>query len=274
MAFVPSRDISVIQLSADKIAAYLTKQLGRPVRSVTLTSYAAVAQALTAKTADLAWVGPLDYLISHEVNGAYPITCSVRGGALGYKAFIIARKDSSINTVADLKGKSVVLGDVVSASSSLVPRGAMIKAGLNPDKDIKTVNISNQSAIALAVYEGKADAGAIYDDARTNKEVTDKYPDILDKTKIIYTSDLIPCDPQIVRKDLNSDLVKKMQTSLLALSNDPDGKTWINDLFSINSLAPASDSLYDGLRQIVKTVQPDLLKGYPAVATPVPTAKP
>ena len=48
------------------------------------------------------------------------------------------------------------------------------------------------------------------------------------------------------------------------MANDPDGKTWIKDLFSIDSLSPASDADYDGLRQIVKTVQPDLLKGYPA----------
>lgn len=269
MAFVPSRDISVIQLSADKIAQYLTTKLGRPVRSVTLTSYAAVAQALSAKTADLAWVGPLDYLISHEQNGAYPVTCSVRGGQLGYKAFIIAKSDSGINSVTDLKGKTMALGDVVSASSSLVPRGAMIKAGLNPDKDLKSViNISNQSAIAIAVYEGKADAGAIYDDARTNKEVTDKYPDILTKTKIVYTSDLIPCDPQIVRKDLTPELVTNIQNALLAMAADADGKTWIKDLFSIDSLAAATDANYDPLRQIVKSVQPDLLKGYPS---PVPT---
>ena len=30
MAFVPSRDVSVIQLSADKIANYLSKEIGKP----------------------------------------------------------------------------------------------------------------------------------------------------------------------------------------------------------------------------------------------------
>jgi len=270
MAFVPSQDLSTIQVNADKIAQYLTKELNRPVRSVTLTSYSAVSQALSSKTADLAWVGPLDYLISHEQNGAYPITCSVRNGTRGYKAFIIAKSDSSINGVADLKGKSFAFGDPVSASSSLIPKGAMIKAGLNPDKDIKSTNISNQGAVAAAVYEGKVDAGAIFDDARLN--VKDKYPDILDKTKIIYTSDLIPCDPQIVRKDLTKSLVDQMQASLLKLSNDAEGKTWLKSLFTIDALSPATDADYDGLRQTVKTVAPDLLKGYPSpTATPAGT---
>jgi phosphonate transport system substrate-binding protein len=271
MAFVPSRDVSAIQLQADKIAAYLSKDLNKNVKSVTLTSYAAVSQALTNKKADIAWVGPLDYLISHEQNGSYPITCSVRGGNRGYKAFIIAKTDSGINDVKDLKGKTFAFGDVVSASSSLVPKAAIKNAGLDPAKDLKSVNIPNQSAIAISVYEGKADAGAIYDDARTNKEVKDKYPDILEKTKVIFTSELIPCDPQIVRKGLDETLVSRIQASLLKLSEDTEGKVWLKDLFTIDSLSKASDTDYDGLRNIVKLVQPDLLKGYP---TPTPTATP
>ncbi|HLZ68634.1 MAG TPA: phosphate/phosphite/phosphonate ABC transporter substrate-binding protein [Dehalococcoidia bacterium] len=277
MAFVPSRDVSVIQLSADKIAAYLSKELNRPVKSVTLSSYAAVTQALSSKTADIGWVGPLDYLIGHEQNGSYPVTCSLRPGDTpgslvpGYKAFIITKTDSGINTLADLKGKSFAFGDTTSASSSLVPKGALIKAGINPDKDLKSVNISNQSAIAIAVYQGKADAGAIYNDARTNKEVKDQFPDILDKTKVIYTSDLIPCDPQIVRKDLTQALAGQIRAALLKYSADPEGKTVLNDLFSISALGAISDSDYDGFRNTVKTVAPDLLKGYPS---PTPAASP
>ncbi len=273
MAFVPSRDVSAIQLSADKIAAWLSKDVNKQVKSVTLTSYAAVSAALTNKRADIAWVGPLDYLISHEQNGSYPITCSVRGGNRGYKAFIIARNDAGINDVKDLKGKTFAFGDVVSASSSLVPKAAIKNAGLDPAKDLKSVNIPNQSAIAISVYEGKADAGAVYDDARTNKEVKDKYPDILDKTKVIFTSELIPCDPQIVRKGLDEGLVTRIQNSLLKLSDDPEGKVWLKDLFSIDSLSKATDADYDGLRRIVQLVQPDLLKGYPS-PTPTPTPTP
>ena len=279
MAFVPSRDVAAIQLSADKIAAYLSKELGRPVKSVTLSSYAAVTQALTAKTADIGWVGPLDYLIGHEQNGSYPVTCSLRPGDTpgsllpGYKAFIIVKSDSGINDLAGLKGKSFAFGDPTSASSNLVPKGALIKAGIDPSKDLKSVNISNQSAIAIAVYEGKADAGAIYNDARTNKEVKDKYPDILDKTKVISTSDLIPCDPQIVRKDLTKALAEQIRAALLKYSADTEGKQVLNDLFTISALGAISDTDYDGFRQTVKAVNPDLLKFVPP-ATPSPTPTP
>lgn len=263
MAFVPSRDVNQIQLSADKIAQYLSKETGYNVKATTVTSYAAVTEGMTSKKVDMGWVGPLDYVIGRQQNGSYPITASIRFGKKGYKAFIIVKSDSGINELKDLKGKTFIFGDTLSASSNLYPRYALIKAGLNPDKDLTAQRISNQSAVAIGVYQGQADAGAIYDDARKNKEVVGKFPDIMDKTKVIYTSDLIPADPQIVRKDLNKKQVEKLKAALLKLSNDPEGKKWLKDLFSIDSLADASDADYDVLRDVVKTVNPDLLKATP-----------
>lgn len=263
MAFVPSRDVNQIQLSADKIAQYLSKETGYNVKSTTVTSYAAVTEGMTSKKVDMGWVGPLDYVIGREQNGSYPITASVRFGQKGYKSFIIVKSDSGINELKDLKGKTFIFGDTLSASSSLYPRYALIKAGLDPDKDLVAQRISNQSAVAIGVYQGQGDAGSIYDDARKNKEVIQKFPDIMEKTKVIYTSDLIPADPQIVRKDLNKTQVEKLKAALLKLSNDPEGKQWLKDLFSIDSLAEANDADYNVLRDVVKTVNPGLLKATP-----------
>lgn len=267
MGFVPSRDVNQIQASADNIAQYLSKETGYKVISKTLTSYAAVAEGMTSKLIDIGWGGPFDYVKTHDQNGAYPITASIRGGVKGYKAFVITRSDSSIQTLKDLKGKSFAFGDTLSASSNLYPRWAMQKEGMNPDTDVKSTKISNQSAIALAVYQGQVDGGAIYDDARTNKEVVDKFPDILTKTRIVWTSPLIPADPQFVRKDLNATTVSKLKAAMLKLGTDPQGKVWLKDLFTIDSLAEATDADYNELRDVIKTVNPAFF------ASPSPSPK-
>ncbi|MGN6699071.1 MAG: phosphate/phosphite/phosphonate ABC transporter substrate-binding protein [Thermomicrobiales bacterium] len=269
MAFVPSRDTAEIQLSGQKIADFIGKQTGYKVTSTTATSYAAVTQSITSKKTDLAWVSPLSYVQAHDQNGCYPITASIRNGTKGYKAFIIVKSDSDIKELKDLKGKRFAFGDPLSASGTLYPKAAMLKAGLNPDNDLKAQNISSASSVAIAVYQGQVDAGAFYDDARKNSEVISKFPDIMDKTRIIFTSDLIPADPQIVRKDLNKNQVAKLKAAMLKLNDDPDGKKFIQDLFTIDSLADASDSDYDVLREVVKTVDPSLLKP-PADPTPTP----
>ncbi len=260
MALVPSRQSDVIQTQADKIADFLSKETGYKIKAVVVKNYAAVGEGMGAKNIDIGWVGPLDYVISAKKFGVYPITGSVRGGTLGYKAFVIARSDSGIKSLTDLKGKTIILGDDVSASSNLYPRAALLEAGLKPDTDVKINKITNQSAIAIGVEEKAADAGAFYDDARKNKEVTDKYPNIQTDTKVIYTTPLIPADPQIVRKDLNAGQVKKIYAAMLKLASDPNGKQYIKDLFTIDGLAPVKDSDYDGLRKVIQAAKPDLLQ--------------
>ena len=267
MGFVPSRDVGQIQASADSIAQYLSKETGYKVVSKTLTSYAAVSEGMSSKLIDIGWGGPFDYVKTHDQNGAYPITASIRNGVKGYKAFVIVRSDSAIQTLKDLKGKSFAFGDTLSASSNLYPRWGMQKEGMNPDADLKATKISNQSAIALAVYQGQVDGGALYDDARTNKEVVDKFPDIMTKTRIVWTSPLIPADPQFVRKDLNPTTVSKLKTAMLKLGTDPQGKVCLKDLFTIDSLADASDADYNELREVIKTVNPGFF------ASPSPSPK-
>jgi phosphonate transport system substrate-binding protein len=259
MALVPSRQSDVIQTQADKIANFISTETGYIVKAVVVQNYAAVGEGMGAKNIDIGWVGPLDYVISNKKFGVYPITGSVRRNTLGYKAFVVARTDSGIKTLADLKGKTVCLGDAISASSNLYPSGALAAAGLKAGSDYTVRNISNQSAIAIAVQEKGCDAGAFYDDARTNKEVTDKYPNVLKDTQIIYTTELIPADPQIVRKDLNAAQVKKIYDAMIKLSNDPNGKQYLKDLFTIDGLASVNDASYEGLRKVIQTVKPDLL---------------
>ena len=259
MALVPSRQSDVIQTQADNIANFLSKETGYNITAKVLTSYAAVGEGMGAKNIDIAWVGPLDYVVAAKKFGVYAITGSVRAGVLGYPSIIVARSDSGINTLADLKGKTIILGDELSASSNLYPRYALQQAGVKPDTDVKVNKITNQSAIAIGVVEKAGDAGAFYSDARTNKEVTDKYPDIQTTTKVIYKSPLIPADPQIVRKDLNAGQVQKIYTAMIKLSNDTDGKKYLKDLFTIDGLGSVKDSDYDGLRDVIKAVKPELL---------------
>lgn len=259
VGFVPSRDVHQIQLSADRIAHYLSEQTGYSVKALTATNYAAIVVGMSNKTIDVAFVGPLGYIIGHNKNGAYPITAAVRGGRKGYTGILIVRKDSAIHHLEDLKGKTIALGDPLSASSNLYPVSAMLTAGVDPRKDVRARTLSSASSIVMSVAHGQVDAGAVYLDARENPEVTARFPEIIHDTRVIYETDVIPADPQIVRKDLNSHQVESLKKALLGLSTDESGKKWLNELFGIEGLVEASDADYDGLRSVISRVNPTLL---------------
>ncbi|MDO8990081.1 MAG: phosphate/phosphite/phosphonate ABC transporter substrate-binding protein [Sideroxyarcus sp.] len=256
MGFVPSRDVSQIQLSADRIAHYLSEQTGYRIKAITVQSYAAIVVGMSNKTIDIAFLGPLDYVVGHIKNGAYPITASVRDGKKGYNGIIIVRKDGGITDLKDLKGKTVALGDPLSASSNLYPKSAMIKAGV---EDVRAMTLSSASAIVVSVVQGKVDAGAVYQDARKNPEVAARFPNIMNETRVIHMTETIPADPQIVRKDLNPGQVQTLKRALLALSSDGNGKKWLKELFGIDRLAAADDVDYDELRRVIREVNPMLL---------------
>ena len=260
MGFVPSQTTSIVQTNATLIADYLSKKTGYHVTSQVLTSYAAVTEGMTSNQVDIGWVGPLDYVISHKKNGAEAVTKSVRKGLPSYKAFIIVNTSSGINSIADLKGKKFAFGDPTSASSNLYPQYMMKKAGFDLKTLGQTVNISNQTQIAVNVCQGVVDAGAIYDDARTNKGAETSCPGIMTKTKVIATTDPpVPGDPQMIRHNLNSGQKAKLKAAMVALGSDPAIKDALKALYTIDSLVPASDKDYDNLRDVIKTVNPSLL---------------
>ena len=262
MGFVPSQTTSIVQTNATLIADYLSKKTGYHVTSQVLTSYAAVTEGMTSDNVDIGWVGPLDYVIAHQKNGAEAVTKSVRKGLPSYKAFIIVNANSGINSIADLKGKKFAFGDPTSASSSLYPKYMMMKAGFDPKNLGQTVNISNQTQIAVEVCQGVVDAGAIYDDARTNAGADTSCPGIMNKTKIIATTDPpVPGDPQMIRHNMNPTQKKKLTDAMIALGTDSTMADPLKKLYTIDSLVPAKDSDYDNLRDVIKTVNPSLLNG-------------
>jgi len=260
MGFVPSQTSSIVQTNADLLGQYLSQKTGYNIKPVVLTSYANVTEGMTSNNVDIGWVGPLDYVIAHQKNGAEAVTKSVRNGLPSYKAFIIVNVNSNINSVADLKGKKFAFGDPLSTSSNLYPRYLMLKNGINPDTEVKGVSISNQTQISVNVCQGTVDAGAIYDDARKNAGANTSCPGIMTKTKILATSDPIPGDPQMIRHNLNSAQKKKLKDAMIAMGSDPTIQPALKALYTIDSLVPAQDSDYDVIRDIVKQAKPDLLK--------------
>jgi phosphonate transport system substrate-binding protein len=268
MGFVPSQTSSIVQTNADTLGKYLSDKTGYKITPRVLTSYAAVTEGMTSNNVDIGWVGPLDYVVAHQINGAEAVTKSVRCDTKvtppvcvpSYKAFIIVNVKSNINSVADLKGKKFAFGDSLSTSSNLWPRYIMKKNGLDPDNDVKGTSIANQTQIAVTVCQGTVDAGAIYDDARTNKGADTSCPGIMTKTKVIATTDPpIPGDPQMIRHNLNSAQKKKLKDAMIAMGSDPVIKDALKALYTIDALVPAQDSDYDQVRDILRQVKPELL---------------
>lgn len=158
---IPDESPTELQRKFAPLGHYLEKETGMKVQFVPVTDYAAVVESLATGKIDMAWLGGFTYVQSKiRTKGAtIPIVQRQEDAAFTSK-FITA--NSAIKSLADLKGHTFAFGAPSSTSGHLMPRHFLLQAGINPDKDFKTVAYSGAHDATVAfVQAGKADAGVL-----------------------------------------------------------------------------------------------------------------
>jgi len=264
MAFVPSGESQTILQSGNQVAHLLEVASGYRFESFVATSYAGVIEAMGAGRADIGWLNTFSYVIAHQKYGVEVRLVTVRFGLPYYRAEIIAQSASGINSLADLKGKRFAFVDPASTSGYLFPLAGLKKAGYDPAKFFgQTVFAGSHNNVVLAVYQGRAEAGAVFEDARASVQKT--LPDVMQKLKVIWKSDPIPNDTVSFRKDLPADVKDRVSTALLRFSQDPAGLQALKSLYEIEALADyqllvtkykvtasSLDAFYDPVRDVAR----------------------
>lgn len=245
---IPDESPTELQRKFLPLGDYLSKETGMKVEFIPVTDYAAVVEALATNKVDMAWLGGFTYIQAKiRTNGAVkPIIQRLEDEKFTSK-FIIP-EGSSVKTLGDLKGKNFAFGSPSSTSGHLMPRFYLMKAGINPDKDFKSIAFSGAHDATVAfVASGKADAGAL------NASVWDKLSDAknpnTEKVKVLYTTPPYYDYNWTVRGGLDATLTKKISDAFLKLSaNDPSQKELMN-LQRASKYIPTKSSNYDEIEK-------------------------
>ncbi len=260
VGIIPFESVDAITTAFQPFSTYLGKSAGRPSGTVFVTpSYAGVLQALQADQIDCAYLNPLSYVLATQQfentpQKLVPLAMPYFHHSLTYKGIIFVRADSSIRTLADLRGKSFAFGDRTSTSSFLYPAGLLKKAGIDPDKDLKPVNISGTAGV-LAVFNKQADAGAIYETG-IEQAFTDPATKKVDQSKvsqfrIIATTAPIPNGMFVARGDLDPATMTKLKAALADIDTNPGGEAAMKAI-PWDKMVPADDKIFDPVRENAK----------------------
>ncbi|MBS3909860.1 MAG: phosphate/phosphite/phosphonate ABC transporter substrate-binding protein [Actinobacteria bacterium] len=151
----------------EPLEKYLEEKLGMPVELFVATNYTGVVQAMVAEKLDLAYFGALTYAQALQQTELEPIVTEIdkETGTTKYYSEIIARTDSGVNTLDDLKGKTFAFGDPSSTSGSLYPRMMLVEAGYDWKEKFAPLSLAifsgGHDATAQAVLNGTVDAGGV-----------------------------------------------------------------------------------------------------------------
>lgn len=199
--------------------------------------YDGVIQGLLGGTLDYAELGASAYAKVYLENkdAVQPILTTVQtDGSTGYHSVMVARADSGIKTLADMKGKKLGFADPDSTSGYLVPVTSLPK---DIGMDVKSYFASTgfgggHEQLVLEVLKGTFDAGTTwasgvgdFKDGYSSgnlRKMVDKGVLKMDDLVELWQSPLIPNGPLVIRTSLDADTKQKITDFLTKLpQTDP-----------------------------------------------------
>lgn len=290
LMFIPYAESQTIITHTEGLVKFLEKSLSQKllqqesgfyIKSSIPTSYVAVVESFGTGRADVAAMTTFSYLLTKDVK-KYPVeaflTVDRYPDGLKYRGAIIARADSKVKSVEDLKGKKFAYADPASTSGFILP------AKLFKDKGIElaeTMFAGRHDTVVMMVYQKQVDAGAIYysspeqrrENGKTTFHIRDarsmtltQIPDVEKQIQIVGFTEEVPNEPWVIRTTIYQNpeeqerLKKALTESIIEFTSRPDGKNLMQVLVRAEKVVPVTDAFYDPVRDILKTLDLDAEK--------------
>ncbi|MGM7701291.1 phosphate/phosphite/phosphonate ABC transporter substrate-binding protein [Pseudalkalibacillus sp. Hm43] len=247
---IPAQTEGEMQGAMEKLESLLEEKMDREVKIDTYPDYNGVVEAMNFDKIDMAFFGPLTYVIAHEKSGAEAIITQLVDGEPFYHSYIITHKDNAFDSLEDFLKESkkydFAFGDPNSTSGSLIPSIELGDRGVFTDEnehEFNTVRYTgSHDATALAVQNKQVDAGAIdsaiYDQLIESGKIDES------QLKVIWKSDKLFQYPWAVNKEMDDETVKQLQDIFVNIDDKE-----ILDAFGASGFTKASNEDYESIRQ-------------------------
>ena len=251
---IPDEDETKLTARFNKVAAYLSKELGLPVQYIPLKSYPASVTAFKNDQIQLAWFGGLTGV---QAQRAVPGSQAIAQGAedKNFITYIIANAATGIEAGPELSkaiaGKTFTFGAKTSTSGRLMPEFHLRKIfGKGPDDIFAKVGYSGDHTKTVElVQSGAFDAGAV-NFSSFDAMVKDGKADPA-KVKIIWKTPPFPYYNWTIRGDVDKKFgagtLEKVRAAILGMK-DPA----LLEAFPRTSFIPAQNADYAPIEDTAK----------------------
>lgn len=162
IAYAPNESTEQSVDARNGMAAELGKALGMEVKEIHTSDYTAIIEALRTGQADMAYIGSLAVGMAMKRAKATPVVMKApegdRAKAIYHSVIVVRADNAAINSIRDLKGRTMAFVDPDSTSGNLLPTADIIKAF--PELHLNSDHLhANGDFFEAVSYSGKHQAG-------------------------------------------------------------------------------------------------------------------
>lgn len=252
----PDKNVKRLDAMARYLAAILASDGISAVKVAIAESPEQMAGMLRKGEVDLFSETPLAAFGLMEEGLAEPLMREWKKGVAEYHSVIIARSHGAIRSLRDLGGRKFAFEDSGSTSGYFLPRMALEAAGLEleeldnpratPAGDALGYSFANGEINVVAwVNRGLADAGAISNLDWDNPKKAP--PRLKEGLTIIYETQPVIRSLMMVRRTLDADLKKRMESVLAQMHETSEGKAALKTYFKVSRYDRLANDAADGL---------------------------
>lgn len=233
IAYAPNESNTEAADARNGLADDLSAVLGCEVEEIQASDYNAIIEALRTGKAEMAYMGSQALALGVERTNLEPIVMKAEDGdpekAIYHSVLITSSANEDINSIEDIKGKTMAFVDPDSTSGNLVPTAEIIQAfpdeELNSDKlhtngdFFEAVSFSGSHQAGLqAVIKGDVDVVPISDQILASEIANGNAAE--GDVKIIHESAAIPAEAVVVAEHVDQATRDKLVEFLTSYDNE------------------------------------------------------
>jgi len=254
ITILPCFDIVMTYKKFHPLITYLEEQTGFDIKMAVQTDISEFELAIRNGDIDFALQDPHTYvnLASLYNKDALLRTLTIKGTTTR-SGVIIVRRDSGIDEVADLRGKTVMFGPKQSIAKWIAAKILLEKNGINIDEDLRAYrNGKCCEDIAFNVYLEAVDAGVVC--RHFIEEYADKQDGLgidINEIVVIGETDLVPTRVFAARKTISNDIVAKFIHALLSIDKTDPAQSDILISAELGGFQRVHDEDYNEIRELI-----------------------
>ena len=245
----PNRLFEVYQPMVDYINARLE---GSELRLEASRNYASYDKKLFSGYFDFSLPNP--YQTVTAVSKGYKIFGKMADDE-NFRGIILVRKDSGIEKVTDLKGKTVSYPAPTALAATMMPQWYMHEHGIDINHDIKNAYVGSQESSIMNVFLGKSAAASTWPPPW--RAFIKQRPEIAEQVEVKWETSSLANNGLVAREDIPEELIETVSEIIFSLHKTPQGRA-ILERMELSKYEKAEDSTYDSVRLFLKQFEEDV----------------